>query len=396
MAAKKEVYLDNSATTPVSSDVIEAMYPYFAEIYGNPSSFHLFGRRSEKAMDAAREKTAKLLNATAQEIIFTGCGTEADNIAIFGILNAYGKKAHIISTKIEHHAVLHSCQHLEKSGYEVTYLDVNKEGVISVEDLKNAIKDNTILITIMHANNEVGSIQPIEEIGQLLKQINQTRKEKIYFHTDAVQSGGKIKLDVKELGVDLLSLSAHKFNGPKGIGCLFVKQGTHIAPVMFGGHHEHGLRPGTENVPYIVGFAKAFELANDNMKSHEKHILKLKEKLKAGILEKIPEIIINGGKTHSMCNILNVSFKYIEGESLLAMLDTYGIGASTGSACASGSNEPSHVLSAMCVDPVDAQGAIRFSLGYQNTEEEIDYVLEVLPKIVENLRAMSPMYKGNK
>jgi len=392
----KRVYFDNSATTPVDPEVVQEMQPYFGSIFGNASSFHFFGREAGKALEDSRAKVAALLNAEPSEIIFTGCGTESDNIAIFGILNAYGKKGHIVTSKIEHHAVLYSCKRLEELGYEVTYLDVDKDGVVSVDDLLKAVKDNTLLVTLMHANNEVGAIQPIEEISVALKTINEKRKDKIYFHTDAVQTTGKIHIDVKKLGVDLLSLSSHKFHGPKGVGALYIKKGTNIAPVMFGGHHENGIRPGTENIPYIAGLAKALELANRRITDQNKHMLHLREKLKKGIIETIPEVIINGSNEKAVSSILNVSFNYIEGEAMLLKLDMEGVAASTGSACASGSSEPSHVLSAMCVDPVASQGAVRFSFSHQNTEEEVDYVLSVLPKIVESLRAMSPVWNTKK
>jgi cysteine desulfurase len=386
---KRKVYLDNSATTAVASEVIKEMRPYFGTIYGNPSSFHFFGRMAKTAIDKSRAKIADLLNASPEEILFTSCGTESNNIAIFGLLNAYGKKGHIITTKIEHYAVLYSCRHLEELGYEVTYLGVDKDGVISIEDFKKAVKDNTILVSIMHANNEVGSIQPIEVIANELKKINESRKNKICFHTDAVQTAGKLYLDVKRLGVDMLALSAHKFNGPKGIGVLYVKKDLKISPIMFGGHHESGLRPGTENIASIVGCAKALEISNVAIESNEKHILHLREKLKKGILEVMPEAVVNGSGARAVSNILNISFNYIEGEALLLMLDMKGIAVSTGSACASGSSGPSHVLSSMCVDPVVAQGAVRFSFGHYNTEEDVDYVLKVLPKIVSNLCSMS-------
>ncbi|MCA6070970.1 MAG: cysteine desulfurase [Endomicrobium sp.] len=390
---KKRVYLDNSATTAVNMEVIKEMQPYFSDAYGNASSFHYFGRQSKSALDNARSKVALLLNASPEEIFFTGCGTEADNIAIFGILNACGKKGHIITSKIEHHAVLYSCKYLEENGYEVTYLGVDKDGVVSVEDFKKSVKDNTMLVTIMHANNEVGALQPIAEIAAELKKINEIRKDKIYFHTDAVQSAGKLRLDVKKLNVDLLAISGHKFNGPKGVGVLYVRGGTNISPITFGGHHERGLRPGTENVACIVGLAKALELSNVNLEANNKTIFNLREKLKKGILDKIPEVIINGSGNKAVDNILNVSFNYIEGEALLLMLDMRGIAVSTGSACASGEAGPSHVLKAMNVDTVVAQSAIRFSFGHNNTQEEVDYALEVLPKIVSDLRFMSPVWK---
>lgn len=390
---KRKVYLDNSATTQVAPEVLEEMLPYFCEIYGNASSFHDFGKESKTALEQARAETAELLNADAGEIIFTGSGTEADNMAIFGILEAYGKKGHIITCKTEHHAVLYSCRHLEKNGYEVTYLDVDGDAVASAQDLKKAVRDDTLLVTVMHANNEVGSVQPIAEMAAVLKDINRERKDKIYFHTDAVQAAGKIKIGVRELGVDLLSIAAHKFYGPKGIGALYVKKGTNILPVMYGGHHENGLRPGTENVAFAKGLAKALEMSVSATEFNYKHALLLREKLKKGILKSIPEVIINASNEKAVPNILNVSFNYIEGESLLAMLDMNGIAASTGSACASGEAGSSHVLAAMGVDPIAAQGAIRFSFGRSNTEEEIDYVLGVLPEIVAKLRAMSPVWR---
>jgi cysteine desulfurase len=392
----ERVYFDNSATTSVAIEVMEAMHPYFCDVYGNASSFHYFGRQAKAVLDDSRAKIAVLLNATFEEIFFTGSGTESDNIAIFGTLSAYCKKGHIITSKIEHHAVLYSCKYLEKSGYDVTYLDVDKTGIISVEAFKKAVRDDTLLVSIMHANNEVGTIQPIEEIAAELKKINEKRKDKIYFHTDAVQTAGKLLLDVRKLGVDMLSMSAHKFNGPKGIGVLYIKKGTNVVPITFGGHHENGLRPGTENTPFIVGFAKAFEIANAKINENSKYIFALRERLKKGILDTIPDVTINGSGLKAICNILNISFHYIEGEALLLMLDMNGIAVSTGSACASGASEPSHVLSAMCVDSVVAQGAIRFSLGHDNTQKNVDYVLEVLPKVVNNLRSMSPIYSKKK
>ncbi len=393
---QNKVYLDNCATTAMHPEVIKVINSYFSDIYGNASSFHSFGRSANTALEVSRAKTAALINAEPEEIIFTGGGTESDNMAIFGIANARGKKGHIITTSIEHHAVLYSCKRLETLGYKVTYLGVDNDGIVSVEEFKKAVREDTFLITIMHANNEVGSLQPIAEIAEELKKINQNRKDKIYFHTDAVQTAGKIPIDVKKLGVDLLSIAAHKFNGPKGIGALYIKKGTSISPIMYGGHHEKGLRPGTENVPNIVGLTKALTLSVSKIEEHNKHTLFLREKLKKGIIEKIPEVIVNGSNEKAVSNILNISFKYIEGESLLAMLDMKGIAASTGSACATGEEKASHVLSAMGIDPLAAQGAIRFSFGWQNTKEEVDYVLNVLVEAVEKLRTMSPVYKGNK
>jgi cysteine desulfurase len=388
----RKVYLDNSATTIVNDEVIKEMGIYFSSIYGNASSIHSFGRQAKEALNNSRKTIASLLNASVDEIFFTGNGTESDNIAIFGVLNAQDFKGHIITTKIEHHAVLYSCQYLEKNGYSVTYLDVDKDGVVSLDCLKDAIKDDTVLISIMHANNEVGAIQPIEEIGTYLQTINISRKNKIYFHTDAVQTAGKVRLDVKALKVDLLAMSGHKFYAPKGVGVLYVKRGTKIKPITSGGYQENELRPGTENIPYIVGIAKAFEIANTNLEEDDKHVLFLREELKKGILKEIPEVIINGSGNKSVSSILNVSFKYIEGEALLVMLDMCGIAVSTGSACAIGLGG-SYVLKAMRVDPVAAQGTIRFSFGCYNTKDDVDYVLAQLPKIVEKLRKMSPVYK---
>ncbi|MDR1952618.1 MAG: cysteine desulfurase [Elusimicrobiota bacterium] len=387
-----KVYLDNSATTAVDESVVDEMLPYFSKIYGNASSFHSFGRDAKMALEKARIKVAEILNAETDEIIFTGCGTESDNIAIFGTLNSFNKKGHIITTKIEHHAVLYCFEHLQKLGYETTYLNVDKTGRISIDEFKKSIRDDTLLVSIMHANNEVGTLQPIEEIGSIIKEINKTRKDKIYFHTDAVQSAGKIKLDVKKLGVDYLAISAHKFNGPKGVGVLYKKRGSNISSIMFGGHHENNLRPGTENIPCIMGLAKALENSVNSLEKNYSNILSLRNKLRDGIIKKIPNVLINGSDEYFLPNILNVSFNFIEGESLLARLDAKQIAASTGSACATGSL--SHVLAALGIDALAIQGAIRFSFGHNNTAEEIDYVLEVLPETVEGLRKMSPLWKG--
>ncbi|MDR2772184.1 MAG: cysteine desulfurase NifS [Elusimicrobiota bacterium] len=387
-----KVYLDNSATTSVDPAVVKEMLPYFEQVYGNASSFYSFGREAKAALDKSRETVAGILGAKADEIFFTSGGTESDNLAIFGSLSAIGKKGHIITSKIEHHAVLYSFEHLEKMGYEVTYLNVDKNGSVSVEELEKSIKDNTLLVSIMHANNEIGTLQPIKEISTLLSNLNNARKDKIYFHTDAVQTAGKVPIDVKDLDIDYLSLSAHKFNGPKGIGVLYVKRGSAISPIMYGGHQENGLRSGTENIPYIVGLSKALELSAHSMASNSQTIARLRDKLQLGIINKIPEVLINGNPAKSIPNILNASFRYIEGESLLARMDAKGISASAGSACATGSL--SHVLAALGVNPVDIQGAVRFSFGHNNTEADVDYVLEVLPEIVAGLRKMSPLWKG--
>jgi cysteine desulfurase len=391
---KRKVYLDNSATTYTRKEAVDAMMPYFYDIYGNASSVHKFGQDAKNALTDARIKFAELINAQyPDEIIFTSCGTESDNMAIMGVLKSSEGK-HIIISSIEHHAVLHTCGYLEKNGYKVDYIPVDSSGKVMLNVLKEKITDETAVISIMHANNEIGVIEPIEEISQIVSECNKNRKFPVIFHTDAVQTAGKIKLDVQKLGVDLLSVSAHKFYGPKGIGILYVKKGTKISPILHGGHHEHGLKPGTENIASIIGMTKALELANGEIEKETQKYNKLREKLKNGIIAKIPQSIINTDFSNSVPNVLNVSFKSIEGESLLLMLDMEGIAVSTGSACASGSTEPSHVLQAIGLDPVTAQGAIRFSLGKQNTEEDIDYVLEVLPKMVEKVRKMSPVWNN--
>ncbi len=391
---KRKVYLDSSATTKVREEVLKEMLPYFTDIYGNASSVHTYGQQSKAALTKARETFAKLINAESpEEIIFTSCGTESDNIAIVGSLLA-NEGNHVITSKIEHHAVLFTCQNLAKKGYKADFISVDKTGRVNIEELKNKITDDTVIVSIMHANNEIGVIEPIEEISKVLKEINKTRKNKILLHTDAVQTAGKLKLDVQKLGVDLLSVSGHKFYGPKGIGALYIRKGTKIEPLFHGGHHEFGMKPGTENVAEIVGMTKALELANEEMEQESKKIFKLRNKLMNGIVEKIPEVVINTDIKYAVPSVLSVSFNYIEGESLLLMLDMAGIAASAGSACATGSAEPSHVLSAIGASPLAAQGTLRFSLGRYNTEEDIDYVLDVLPKLVERVRKMSPVWNN--
>jgi cysteine desulfurase len=392
----KRIYLDNSATTSVNPRVKKDMQKYFSQMYGNASSLHYFGRQSKIVIENSRIQIAKFLNANPNEIFFTSCGTEANNIAILGILRAYGKIGHVVSSVIEHHSVLHTCEYLNQNGHMITYIKVDKNGIISVKDLINSLRDNTILLTVMHANNEIGSIQPIEDIAYELNKINANRKHKIYFHTDAVQTAGKIDIDVKKLGIDLLTISAHKLHGPKGIGILYIKNGTKILPIMFGGHHENGIRPGTENVSCIVGCAKACEVSYNNLNEHYEHVSKLRKKLEEGILNTITDVTINAGNSNVLANILNVSFKYIEGESLLLMLDMKGIAVSTGSACTSDASSPSHVLTAIGLSPILARSSIRFSFTYQNTITEIDYVLSVLPKLVNDLRLMSPIWKRNR
>jgi cysteine desulfurase len=379
-----KVYLDNAATTPVDKRVLEAMLPYFSEKYGNPSSIYKFSEEARRAVEDARGKVAKLIGAETSEIVFTSGGTEADNLAIKGILN--GKKGHIITSAIEHPAVLNVCKALEREGFEVTYIPVNKDGLVSPEDVKNAIRNDTVLITIMHANNEIGTIQPVEEIGKM------ARERGIVFHTDAVQTVGKIPVDVKKMNVDLLTISSHKIYGPKGVGALYVRNGVDVKPLSGGGGHEKGLRSGTENVPGIVGFGKAAELALEEMAPNYERMRRLRDRLiDAGL--KIENSWLNGSREKRVpCNV-NLGFKFIEGEALVLELDFNGICASTGSACSSKSLEPSHVLRAIGLPPEYCHGSLRMTLGKQNTEEEIDYVIEVLPRVVEKLREISPFKK---
>jgi len=385
------VYLDYAATTPTSPEVIKEMLPYFSGIYGNPSSIYRIAQKAREAVEEAREKIAKFLNARPEEIIFTSGGTEADNLAIKGVAYANMKKGnHIITSKIEHHAVLNTCRWLEKQGFKVTYVSVDKYGVIDLDELKESITDKTILISVMHANNEVGTIEPISEISKI------ARERGIYFHTDAVQTVGKLPIDVEKLGVDLLSFSGHKLYGPKGIGGLYIRKGTKIDPLIHGGHHERNRRAGTENVPGIVGLGKACEIAAKERSVENERLKILKDKLYKGLKERMEEIILNGHPTNGLPSILNICIKYVEGESMLINLDLEGICVSSGSACTSGSLEPSHVLSAMGVPPEIAQGSLRFSLGRYTTEEEINCVVETLPPIVERLRAMSPLWKKRK
>ena len=379
------VYLDHAATTPVDEKVLEEMLPYFTKKYGNASSLHSFGREARDAIERSRERVAELIGAESEEIIFTAGGTESDNIAIKGIAFREGK-GHIITSQIEHPAVMATCQHLEKKGFDVTYLPVDKYGMVSPEDVENAIRDDTILITIMHANNEIGTVEPIEEIAKI------ARENEIVFHTDAVQSVGKIPVNVKRIGMDMLSISAHKIYGPKGVGALYIKKGTKIEAIIHGGGHEKGLRPSTENVPGIVGLGKACELAEKRMEEDMKKIQRLRDKLIKGVLE-IEESYLNGHPEKRLPNNAHFRFAAVEGESLILSLDDKGIAGSTGSACSSKKLKPSHVLMAIGLNEVQAHGSLRLTLGRENTEEEIDYVIEVLPPILEKLRAMSPLWK---
>ena len=384
----RQVYMDHNATTPVHPEVLEAMMPFFKDQFGNSSSIHWAGRQVRKYLDEAREKVAGLLNAFPEEVIFTGCGTESDNMAIKGVaLGSKEKGNHIITTRVEHHAVLNTCQFLEKTGCEVTYLPVDSEGMIDLEELRRAIKNQTILITIMFANNETGTVFPVKEIGEI------AREKGVVFHTDAVQAAGKLPIDLKQMDVDILSLSGHKLYSPKGIGAQYIRTGTKLAPLIHGGSQERSRRAGTENIPYIVGLGKACEIAQRDFAKRRAHLLALRDRLQQEIIRRIPEVKLNGHPTKRLPNTLNMSFLFIEGESLLLNLDLEGIAVSSGSACTSGSLEPSHVLLAMGIPHEIAQSAIRFSLGWANTEEDVNYVLDVLPAIVQRLRDMSPLYK---
>jgi len=383
----KNVYMDYSATTFVKPEVLEEMLPYFTEKFGNPSSFYGISRETKKAIDKAREQVAKTLNCRPDEVYFTGGGSEADNWAIKGIASAHKNKGnHIITTKVEHHAVLHTCEYLEKNGFDVTYLDVNEEGFINLEDLKNAITDKTILVSIMFANNEIGTIQPIKEIGEICTE------KKVFFHTDAVQAVGNVPVDVKELNIDMLSLAGHKIYGPKGIGVLYIKKGIKIDNLIHGGGQEKNRRAGTENIASIVGLGKALELATDNLEEHMKKMIILRDKLMDGLLE-VPYTRLNGPRGDKrLPGNVNVCFRFIEGESILLSLDFKGVCASSGSACTSGSLDPSHVLLAIGLPHEIAHGSLRLSMGEGSTEEDVDYVLEVVPPIIERLRNMSPLW----
>lgn len=385
-----KVYMDNNATTSLKKEVLDAMLPYYTDIYGNASSkFYEVGREAESAVLKIRERVAKQLGAKTNEIYFTASGCEADNWAIKGIAFANKNKGnHIITSSIEHHAILGACEFLEKNGFEVTYLPVDSEGRVNPEDVDKAITDKTILVSIMTANNEIGTIEPIAEIAEVCK------KHKVIFHTDAVQAIGHMKIDVSELGVDMLSLSAHKFHGPKGMGALYIKNGIRIENLIHGGGQERGKRAATENVAGMAGLAEALEIANANLEKNTAHMKAMRDRLINGIESEIPYCRLNGPKDETrLCNNVNFSFRYIEGESILMLLDMNGIAASSGSACASGSLDPSHVLLAIGLPHEIAHGSLRLSVGEDTTEEEVDYVLSVLPKIIERLRMMSPLYE---
>lgn len=384
------VYLDYAATTYVKPEVLEEMLPYFTQKFGNPSSFYSISRENRMAIDKARAQVAKALNCDVNEVYFTGGGSEADNWTIKGIASAHKNKGnHIITTKIEHHAVLHTCQYLEKHGFEVTYLDVDDKGLVNLEELKNAITDKTILVSIMFANNEIGTIEPIKQIGEIC------RERKIFFHTDAVQAVGNVAIDVKDMNIDLLSLAGHKIYGPKGVGVLYIRKGIKIDNLIHGGSQERNRRAGTENIPGVVGLGKAIELATDNLEEHRNKMIALRDRLIEGLL-KVPYTRLNGAEGDKrLPGNVNVCFEFVEGESILLSLDFKGICASSGSACTSGSLDPSHVLLAIGLPHEIAHGSLRLTLGEGSKEEDVDYILEVIPPIIERLRNMSPLWEDH-
>lgn len=388
----RNIYMDHNATTPVREEVLEAMLPFYREQFGNPSSVHWAGRAVSGAIEKAREQVASLINCSAAEVVFVSCGSEGDNFAIKGTAEALKAKGnHIITTAVEHPAVLNTCEYLEKCGFEVTYLPVDLDGMLDLDGLEKAITDKTILISVMWANNETGNIFPMEEIGAI------ARKYKVRLHSDAVQAVGKIPVDVQKTKVDLLVISGHKLGAPKGVGAIYIRKGTRMTSFMHGGHQERNRRAGTHNVAGIVGLGLACELAGQELDAESARIRELRDRLEQGIMSQIPEIKLNGHPDPSrrLPNTLNVSFAYIEGESLLLNFDMKGVAASSGSACTSGSLEPSHVMGAMCVDVVLAHSSTRFSLGSLTRSEDVDYVLEILPPIVDRLRQMSPLYNRN-
>ncbi len=390
----RRIYLDNSATTPIDREVVEAMLPFLTEKFGNASSIHFFGQEARAAVDRARHQVAEIINSRPNEIVFTSGGTEANNLAIRGLVEAnekYGK--HIITSEIEHSAVKEVCQDLEKRGCEVTYLPVYDDGIVKIEDVKNAIREDTVLISIMTANNEIGTIQPVKEIGKVVR-AEKARGKKIWFHTDAVQAIGKIEIDVEEIGCDLLSMSAHKLYAPKGVGALYVRRGVRLHAQNIGGRQERERRGGTESVPHIVAMGKACELAKNNLNETSKRLKNLRDKFEQTIGENISDFEFNGDREKRLPHISNLSFRFVEGEGLLINLDLQGVAVSTGSACSSGSLEPSPVIRALGKNDEMARGAIRFSFGKDNTAEDVEYVLEVLPKAIENLRKLSPIYSN--
>jgi cysteine desulfurase len=383
----RSIYLDHNATTPVHSEVLEEMLPYLKEKFGNASSIHSFGREAKVGLEYAREKVAKLFNCAPSEIYFTSGGTESDNLAIKGVAFANRRKGkHIITSSIEHHAVLESCKYLQKEGFEITFLPVDKYGFVDPDEFGKNIRNDTILVSIMHTNNEIGTIQPLNELANI------TKEKGVYFHTDAVQSAGKIPLDTEKIPIDLASISGHKIYGPKGVGAIYIRKGVRITPLAHGGHHERSRRAGTENIPGIVGLGKAAEIALRDMEDQYRHLKSLTEAFFKKLHEKIVDISLNGHSEKRIPSTLNISFKGVEGESIILSLDMKGVAVASGSACTSGSLEPSHVLSALGIDPAIAQSSIRFGFGRGNTMEDVDYVCEVLPEIIERLRSMSPIY----
>jgi len=385
----ERIYMDNAATTAVKPQVLEEMMPYFSQYSGNASSIHQSGRSARKAIEKAREQVASAIHARPDDIYFTSGGTESDNWAIEGYAKANEKKGkHIITTAIEHHAVLHACQHMEKQGWDVTYLPVDEDGLVTADQVEAAIRDDTVLVTIMYANNEIGTIEPIASIGAVC------RARKVTFHTDAVQAIGNVPIDVKEQNIDMLSLSAHKFYGPKGVGALYIRKGLRIGNLLFGGAQEKGKRPGTYNHVGIVGLGKAIELAAADIEGHSKQLTALRDRFIDGILGSIPDARLNGHRTQRLPGNVNISFRYIEGEGMLLHLDLMGIDASSGSACTSGALDPSHVLLAIGLSHEIAHGSLRLSLGDGNTREEVDTVIEKLSGIIQKLREMSPLYQS--
>lgn len=386
---KKFVYFDNNATTMIAPEVLDAMKPFFNDHWGNPSSAYQFGSRLNKWIVNAREQVSDFIGARPEEVIFTSCGTESNNAAINSALLTNPLKRHIVTTKVEHSAVLRYCQELEARGYEVSYLNVDNAGRLDLEEVDRTIRPDTAIVSIMMANNETGVVFPVAKISEICK------KKGVLFHTDAVQAAGKLPINVKELGVDFLSLSAHKIYAPKGIGLLYIRDGVKFKPLIIGGHQENGRRAGTENVPYIIGFGKAAELAKQRLKEEVSRVKFLRDRFEKSILELIPFTHINGFEAERLPNTANIAFEYVESEAVIMLLDQAGVCASSGSACTTGSSDPSHVLMAMGLDPVRARGSVRFSFGFYNNESEVDYVVEQLQQIIQKLRAMSPLTPGN-
>ena len=385
----KTIYLDNNATTMVAPEVLEEMLPYFSQYYGNPSSMHSFGGRTAKDINDAREKTASLIGAEPDEIIFTSCGTESDNTAIMSALDVNPSRRHIVTTRVEHPAVRALCEHLAGKGYLITTIDVDGDGNLNMDQYEKSLTKDTAVVSIMWANNETGVIFPVEKAAQL------AQERGILFHTDAVQAMGKIPIDIKNSAIDMLSFSGHKLHAQKGIGVLYIRRGTRFSPYLIGGHQEKGRRGGTENTPAIIGLGRACELANQQLSKENGHVRALRDRLESEIINRIPNVKVNGGRSPRLPNTSNISFEFVEGESILLLLDKYGICASSGSACTSGSLQPSHVLRAMGVPYTMAHGSIRFSLSIYNTSEEIDVVINTLPPIIEKLRNMSPYWTSD-